>query len=497
MLTCSNPSPAATVSPQEEIDEWEYPECIDVRAHPLSDEGIAKLKAAAILAGFSCTDPQAERNIWAAGHTLKFSLRASLGQVEICRVQGSTPENDPSAAPGGATPKPGIVSPSAAGMFTDRKTIAGTTPIMVIHHLWSRLQARFSADLPGDLPLLFFAARFDASKRRNDSEWSQWPDGLLWVPEVIYVEDRTTGEDTCFSVVVDGRTSGAWANVPSENPSNGGKRLPNDWLDDESREGWCDRVRDTVDAVRGGELDKAVLARSRRATAPHGHRFDAVQTVANLHHLNPELAVFSLAEGEGVFLGATPERLVRIDQGAMHSHALAGTAASESEVLNDDKLRIEHRCVVEQMLIDLDGLLNDIHVGDTPKARRAGRLVHLETELGGVLGKDGSLLKLVDALHPTPALGGVPRVLSLDWLRTKEPLDRGFYGGPLGWLCPNGDGVCLVAIRSALLYPTEAIAYAGAGIVAASDPEAEWGETEQKFDAIGSHLLLRPLGDAS
>ena len=159
--------------------------------------------------------------------------------------------------------------------------------------------------------------------------------------------------------------------------------LSSGWIDDEGRDAWCDRVRDAVDAIEGGLLDKVVLARSRRAEAPPGHRFDPLQTIATLNTCHPELAVFSLAEADGVFLGATPERLVRIDQGAMHTHALAGTAASESEVFNDAKLSLEHRCVVEQMVADLALM---VQVGRGHPTARRGNLVHLETELSELPG---------------------------------------------------------------------------------------------------------------
>lgn len=96
----------------------------------------------------------------------------------------------------------------------------------------------------------------------------------------------------------------------------------------------------------------------------------------------------------------------------------------------------------------------------------------------------GHLMSLVSKLHPTPALGGFPRDAAMTWIQTHEAMDRGWFGGPLGWFEQNGSGVAAVAIRCALISKKGSFAYAGAGIVEGSSPTLEWAETNQKFSTI-------------
>ena len=138
------------------------------------------------------------------------------------------------------------------------------------------------------------------------------------------------------------------------------------------------------------------------------------------------------------------------------------------------------------MIIHLKGKLEriagSVQVDDT-RLRRSRSLRHLETKMRAVV-RDAHLLGLVSDLHPTPALGGSPAQAAQAWLRQHEALDRGWFGGPIGWFHQNGDGQCAVAIRCALLDSHGVHAYAGAGIVKGSDPLNEWRETQAKFASI-------------
>jgi salicylate biosynthesis isochorismate synthase/menaquinone-specific isochorismate synthase len=119
-----------------------------------------------------------------------------------------------------------------------------------------------------------------------------------------------------------------------------------------------------------------------------------------------------------------------------------------------------------------------------PTLMRLRNVQHLFTPLRGTVRGDAGVLDLVGRLHPTPALGGQPREAALAWIREREGLDRGWYGAPVGWVDARGQGEFAVAIRSALVGRYEASLFAGAGIVAASDPEREERETNIKLRAM-------------
>ena len=113
---------------------------------------------------------------------------------------------------------------------------------------------------------------------------------------------------------------------------------------------------------------------------------------------------------------------------------------------------------------------------------------HLATEITGTLPEAHGLLSLAALLHPTPAVGGAPRDLALGFIDEHEGFDRGWYAGPVGWLGPDGDGELCVALRCGIVDRTRATLFAGCGIVADSDPDAEWEESRIKLRAVVSAL---------
>jgi isochorismate synthase len=194
------------------------------------------------------------------------------------------------------------------------------------------------------------------------------------------------------------------------------------------------------------------------------------------------------------FLGATPERLVRLEGRFLKADCLAGSAprgATEEEdrrlgeaLLADAKERHEHALVVQAVREALAPVCSSFCAPETPGLLRMPNVQHLHTPVRGTLRGQTSILELVERLHPTPAAGGLPREAALPLIRRYEPFGRGWYAAPVGWLDALGDGEFAVAIRSALIRGQEALLYAGCGIVAASDPDREYAE---------SCLKLRPM----
>jgi isochorismate synthase EntC len=119
-------------------------------------------------------------------------------------------------------------------------------------------------------------------------------------------------------------------------------------------------------------------------------------------------------------------------------------------------------------------------------------LLHLRTPIQATLRAETHVLDLVERLHPTPAVGGVPTAAAMEWIGSREPFDRGWYAGAVGWLDAQGDGEFNVALRSGLVRGQSARLYAGAGIVRGSQSGAEYDETKLKLAAMLSSLRARP-----
>lgn len=252
---------------------------------------------------------------------------------------------------------------------------------------------------------------------------------------------------------------------------------------------WLEAVATAVDEIRSGALDKVVLARDHAvwSRAP----FDPRRLLRRLADRFPSCHTF-LVDG---FIGATPELLVRRRGRAAESIVLAGTAAPGGEagqaLLESKKDRNEHDLAVGSVREVLDERCVDLRVDPEPWLLKLDNVQHLATRFTGTLREPLTALELAAALHPTAAVGGVPRDTALDTIRRLEGLDRGRYGGPVGWVDGRGDGEFGVALRCAELSGARARLFAGAGIVSDSLPEAELEETRLKLDA-----MLRALGGA-
>ncbi|HIA02130.1 MAG TPA: salicylate biosynthesis isochorismate synthase, partial [Myxococcales bacterium] len=154
------------------------------------------------------------------------------------------------------------------------------------------------------------------------------------------------------------------------------------------------------------------------------------------------------------------------------------------------KDRGEQSFVVRAIEDALTGLSVKVSASAIPGVKRLAQMQHLVTEISAELSEETHLFQAVEGLHPTPAVGGWPVKAAQQWLAQNETMERGWYAAPVGWLDCHGNGVFAVAIRSALFQNGDAIAFAGAGIVAESDAQAEWDETELKLQTIADALRL-------
>lgn len=257
----------------------------------------------------------------------------------------------------------------------------------------------------------------------------------------------------------------------------------------------AERLKRAVAAIDDGTVRKVVVAASRTVTVDVAD--DDVPALARAVAAGAPgctLFVVSASESNAVWLGATPERLVRVRGHRLWTMALAGTAprgrdASEDRALGaallaSDKDRREHAAVVDAIRTTLAADPDlDVVAAPAPRLRRLATLQHLETPITARSRTRLDVLDIARRLHPTPALAGSPREAALDLIAELEPDGRGWYGGAVGWIDGTGDGDLAVGIRGILLHDRQATAYAGAGLVAGSNVAAEAREIELKLAA--------------
>ncbi|WP_017663192.1 isochorismate synthase [Baaleninema simplex] len=252
-------------------------------------------------------------------------------------------------------------------------------------------------------------------------------------------------------------------------------------------------VEKALDAIATQSLQKVVLSHAidLQASSP----YNLTGTLNNLRHLYPDCYTFAVGNGRGQqFIGASPERLLQIRDGELLADALAGSAPrgitttadahlANSLLCNPKELH-EHRVVLHFIQEHLQDLGLTLHPIPPMRLLQLSNIQHLWTPVQATVPDGVHPLQVLERLHPTPAVAGVPRSLACDAIRQWEPFDRQLYAAPLGWLDGDGNGEFVVGIRSALLDGDRARLYAGAGIVHGSDPEKELAEIQLKFQAL-------------
>ncbi len=367
-------------------------------------------------------------------------------------------------------------------------------------------------------PMLAWAGfSFFAQEPAPRSRWAAWGQGRAVVPRAMIFAQGALGGIAIATRRLEGQSAAALAldlmtqlsalrddierapvadHLDAEQDLEGAA-VPGEGERDEER--WGERVERATADIQAQIAHKIVLARSITLRAQAGRHFALASTMERLRRDHGGAFVFCIGSGDqGFFLGATPEALVRKRGARVSAQVLAGTAprgetpeedaAIGHALMESGKDRREHALTAEAIEGALSSFCRALRVANKPRLALLRDVQHLETPVEGVLAEAVDVLKLVGALHPTPAVGGLPRESALQWIRAHEGLERGWYAGPIGWVGAEGDGAFAVAIRSALVQADEAEAFAGAGLVTGSVPEREWRETRLKLETASRAL---------
>jgi isochorismate synthase len=392
--------------------------------------------------------------------------------------------------------------------------------------LWSELTGR-CAELPwgaddeivSEAPLIFGGFSFSTSGAWPSAEWAAWGDGMAWVPELLVLRrgaevvavlaaSLSDDADTAHERLMDTarllqrllEQAPTKAPVPALAGKNGMSRTGRD---EGAWEAWRDRVAAAHAGMRSRDMLKVVLARAETYESIASGDFDSLATALALRTQQARCTTFVVRRPDGeAFAGATPEELVRLHGRELTTVAMAGTrsrgwdegndATLAASLMDSAKDRREQLLVTQAIREALAPVTESLEIPETPELARFADVQHLRTCIRARTIQGVSLFELVERLHPTPAVGGLPRPSAMAWLDRHEGMDRGWYAGPIGWVSPSGGGVFAVAIRSALVRGGAVTAYAGCGLVERSDARAEWEETIIKLKPISRALAFRP-----
>lgn len=326
----------------------------------------------------------------------------------------------------------------------------------------------------------FILPRYQLTRYQGQM-WLTINESLAPEDDPVGIERRLNEEIQRFETMFSGEAAAAVSNQPLEI-----KNLM-------EQATWNRLITEATQRIRRGELGKVVLAQARQMRS--ARPVDPATVLAQLKQNYPSCYRFLFEPVPGhAFYGATPELLAEVSGRTLYTAALAGSIqrgqtaeedqALGQQLLNTPKERIEHAHVVDAIQANLEPLVKDLHIAPQPGLCRLSNIQHIQTPIEAQLAEGFDTLDVVKALHPTPALGGQPRQLALPFINRAEPITRGWYGAPVGWLDTHNNGMFAVAIRSAVTVGDESMLYAGAGIVADSVPDKEWRETQLKFKPL-------------
>ncbi len=254
-----------------------------------------------------------------------------------------------------------------------------------------------------------------------------------------------------------------------------------------SPEAWAKLVAEIQNEIAQGHAQKIVAA--RRLSLSLDRALSPAAVHARLREDAPESTRFAFRLGNSTFLGATPEQLIRKRGLEISTEAVAGSISADdttaaARLLESEKDIREHEFVVSEILRLLGPLTSELSAAPRREVHRLRTVLHLRTPIVGKLREGSHILELVARLHPTPAVGGVPTQAAIEFITQHEPDERGWYTGPVGWFDAVGDGRFVVALRSGLVSGAQAVLYAGAGVVQASNAPSEFAETRWKLAAL-------------
>ena len=269
---------------------------------------------------------------------------------------------------------------------------------------------------------------------------------------------------------------------------------------------WQSLTQNAINQIQSGKFDKLVT--SRQSTLQSSTKISTPKLVQKLVQYYPGCSILSYHTSDKTIVAASPERLLSIHHSDIQSKAIGGTISRNkhsgnkpaplpfflkqsteqtcNELAESNKLLKEHHFISQSIYQNLDPLCHTLKMPIAPFLMKLHNLYHLETPVQGKLMDKYDLFDCVNALHPTPAVAGIPTQQAKQWLLDNEKYRRGWYTGAFGWIDANMDGDLSVMLRCALIdINKQAInLFSGAGLVAESDPDAEWQETELKMQTI-------------
>jgi isochorismate synthase len=371
-----------------------------------------------------------------------------------------------------------------------------------LQELWGSLEPHTAVDAQAPEPRVVGGFAFQTGRARQ-TPWDGFGEGQLVLPRLTYTRREDRAWLTLAAApqeLASAATRARFLNEASQLVAAASAdqqpvldTLPGPFeLGERSADEWREQIEQVKRAIAQGSFEKVVLA--RRVLVRFARELTPARVLSRLRDSGPGAPRFAFRVNGFTFVGSPPERLLaktglRIETEAVAGSLPASDTGAAEQLLSDAKLLAEHAPVVQDLLERLRPVADVQPLPERPFVHRARHILHLKTPISATLRTPERALSLLSRIHPTPAIGGYPTAPALRFIAEHEPDERGWYGGPIGWIDSKDNADFAVALRSGVIAGKQAHLYVGAGIVSGSDSDSELQETGWKLK-----VLLNALG---
>ncbi len=333
-----------------------------------------------------------------------------------------------------------------------------------------------------DIPTIFVGTCFNFKENVQDNIWNDLPKGRIFIPKILIINNKTIKRIVSFELE---KSTNDIKVLDTFN--NKGQSLDIHFIDETDENYYKSSINKAIKIIQDNKLSKVVLSRKKSYSIISKNNVLS-NFIFNTSDDNSTKFVFDF-HNSGTIFGSSPEKLFSISNNHFKTEAIAGSFKSTSNLnlINKNKEIDEHNFVIEYLKLKLVNFSEKIKIYDN-EILNLNKISHIKTKLESTINQEHNVFDIIFQLHPTPAVAGTPKNVSIDNISDLETHNRGWYGGTIGWISNKLNTHFIVNIRSGIIKKNQLNIYAGCGITKDSDPNEEYNESEMKFDYILSNL---------
>ena len=333
-----------------------------------------------------------------------------------------------------------------------------------------------------DIPTIFVGTCFNFKENVQDNIWNDLPKGRIFIPKILIINNKTIKRIVSFELE---KSTNDIKVLDTFN--NKGQSLDIHFIDETDENYYKSSINKAIKIIQDNKLSKVVLSRKKSYSIISKNNVLS-NFIFNTSDDNSTKFVFDF-HNSGTIFGSSPEKLFSISNNHFKTEAIAGSFKSTSNLnlINKNKEIDEHNFVIEYLKLKLVNFSEKIKIYDN-EILNLNKISHIKTKLESTINQEHNVFDIIFQLHPTPAVAGTPKNVSIDNISDLETHNRGWYGGTIGWISNKLNTHFIVNIRSGIIKKNQLNIYAGCGITKDSDPNQEYNESEMKFDYILSNL---------